>query len=105
MAEWTQKQSTDFTELYKQLAKLPNYEKIKDSVDSQLFPRDEPLEYKEAESKLLSLISEHRGKGGLEEKVNGAPPPKKAKNSSWLAPVTAAAVALMMMYAGLPPVY
>ena len=75
MAEqWTHKQSSRFSDLYDQLAKLPNYGQIKDEVNRELFPYpNKPLPYEEAESKLLDLISKH---SDLESIVNGAPKQK-----------------------------
>ena len=101
MAEWTQEQSTKFTDLYKKLSELPHYNKIKDSVNSQLFPSNESLPYEEAESKLLRFISEHSGQDNLESRVNGPVPDKKSYRSL-LAPVAAAASVLTLMYIGLP---
>ncbi len=76
MAEWTNAEQTEFTHLYEELKKGPNYDTYSKKANEQIF-KGEQLPYKEAKSKLLSIIEEqkmeqHGHTGGLEAKTNAA---------------------------------
>ncbi|MBI2557866.1 hypothetical protein HYW20_00950 [Candidatus Woesearchaeota archaeon] len=76
MAEWTSAEQTEFTHLYEELKKGPNYDTYSKKSDEQIF-KGEQLPYKEAKSRLLSIIEEqkmeqYKHTGNLEAKTNSA---------------------------------
>ena len=114
MAEWAAAEQTEFTHLYDELKKGPNYDTYSKKADEQIFS-GEQLPYKEAKSRLLNIIEEQKKelhhKGGLEEKTNAAHSEIKPKARS--APtrleyglgLMGIFIALGMAASGLPPYY
>ena len=108
MAEWTTAEQTDFTHLYEELKKGPDYGKYNKKADEQIF-KGEQLPYKEAKSRLLGIIEEQKmeqHKGGLEHKVDNSSGdlPNLTQTQYFVGLVTLLGV-VGALSVGLPPMY
>ena len=71
MAEWTSEQSSNITDLWKQVEQQnPNYAALKDDLTHSVFPASGPIPYEKAKGILTSLLPQKEAHEGLEAKVS-----------------------------------
>ena len=105
--EWTNEQSDEFTSLYDKFSSIPGSDRIKDSLNAELFPKSGPIPYERAKEKLLSNIDK-MSHGGLEKSVNREHRPSTGIGSIFeefgklfsgpYFPIAASAAVLLLLY-------